>query len=203
MDADPEAARPFIEAAHPDHPSLIDRNHLVADLYNMVNVPQAVWIDEARRVVRPVETAGVGENFRQGLDRATGAMAADAVARNTAIRDVYLDALRDWVEQGTASRHVFDPDAARARLPLPSEDITGAHVQFRLAQALLRRDRADEAAGPIAEARRLHPASWNIWRQTAAKNQRGLATHDEFFARVDASAPGSYYPPVDMEGMPK
>ena len=25
--------------------SLIDADHLVADLYNMVNVPQAVWID--------------------------------------------------------------------------------------------------------------------------------------------------------------
>ena len=36
-----EAARPWIEAANPTYPCLIDRNHHVADLYNMVNVPQA------------------------------------------------------------------------------------------------------------------------------------------------------------------
>ena len=53
-----DAARPWIEAAKPDYPCLIDRDHHVADLYNMVNVPQAVWIDEEGRIVRPPENAG-------------------------------------------------------------------------------------------------------------------------------------------------
>ena len=48
-----EAARPWIEAAKPTYPCLIDRDHHVADLYNMINVPQAVWIDEGGRMVRP------------------------------------------------------------------------------------------------------------------------------------------------------
>lgn len=39
-----EAARPWIDAAKPTYPCLIDRDHHVADLYNMVNVPQATWI---------------------------------------------------------------------------------------------------------------------------------------------------------------
>lgn len=203
MDSDPEAPRPFIEAAAPAHVSVIDRDHAVAGLFNMVNVPQAVWIDETGRIVRPVETAGVGENFRQGLDRETGAMAAEAVARNQAMRNVYLDALRDWVEKGPESRHVLDAEAARARIPLPDARIEEAHINFRLAQALLRRGREAEAEAPVARARDLHPASWTIWRQTAAKNARGLATHAEFFARVDATAPGGFYKPVDMDGMPE
>ncbi len=51
--AGPEAARPFIERAKPSHPSLIDRRHTVADLYQFVNVPGAVWIDERGVIVGP------------------------------------------------------------------------------------------------------------------------------------------------------
>ena len=58
MDSRPDAPRQWIEAASPTYPCLIDRDHRLADLYNMVNVPQAVWIDEAGRVVRPAEAAG-------------------------------------------------------------------------------------------------------------------------------------------------
>ena len=54
MDARADAARPFIEAAAPSYVSLIDRDHHLADLYNMVNVPQGVWIDEAGRIVREI-----------------------------------------------------------------------------------------------------------------------------------------------------
>jgi hypothetical protein len=35
-----------------------DRDHRLAELYGMVNVPQAVWIDETGRIVRPTESAG-------------------------------------------------------------------------------------------------------------------------------------------------
>ncbi len=45
--------RPFIESAGATHPSLVDTEHRVADLYNMVNVPTVLWIDEAGRIVRP------------------------------------------------------------------------------------------------------------------------------------------------------
>ena len=55
---EPQAARPWIEAAQPTYPCLIDRTHHVAELYHMVNVPQATWIDETGRIVRPPENAG-------------------------------------------------------------------------------------------------------------------------------------------------
>ena len=34
VEKDAEDARPYIEAAKPTHPSLIDTEHLVPDLYN-------------------------------------------------------------------------------------------------------------------------------------------------------------------------
>ncbi len=45
LDRGPDDARPWIEAATPTHPSLIDTRHVLADLYNIVNVPTVVWIE--------------------------------------------------------------------------------------------------------------------------------------------------------------
>ena len=56
------AARPWVEAARPTYPCLIDERHLVAELYGMVNVNSAVWIDESGRIVRPTES--VSKNSR-------------------------------------------------------------------------------------------------------------------------------------------
>ena len=53
-----DAVRGPITKAKTTYTSLVDRDHLVSDLYNMVNVPQAVWIDEAGRIVRPTEVSG-------------------------------------------------------------------------------------------------------------------------------------------------
>ena len=44
------ATEPWIKAAKPTYPCLIDRRHLVAELYDMVNVPTAVWIDERGKI---------------------------------------------------------------------------------------------------------------------------------------------------------
>ena len=202
MDSRPDAARPFIEDAAPTYVSLIDRDHHLADLYNMVNVPQGVWIDEAGLIVRPPESAGAYEGFR-AMDRATGAMPEAAVNTTAAAKETYVAALRDWAANGSASRFAFDDATARAHLALPSEDIAQAHANFRLGQHVLRKGRAAEAESLFAEAVRLHPDSWNIWRQTATVNATGLAVGPEFWARVDALGQRRYYAPVDIEGMPQ
>ena len=103
-----DAARPWIEAARPDYPVLIDRTHLVAELYNMVNVPQAVWIDEDGRIVRPTENAGAFEGFR-AMDLATRKMPGRGCGESGEGQDDLRAAVRDWVEKGAASEHVFDP----------------------------------------------------------------------------------------------
>ena len=91
-----EAARPWIEAAKPAYPCLIDRDHHVADLYNMVNVPQAAWIDEEGRIVRPPENAGSSDAFRR-MDRVTKQMPADQVGERERTKSTYVAAMRDWV----------------------------------------------------------------------------------------------------------
>ena len=96
MDSRADAARPWIEAAGPNYLALIDHDHVLADLYNMVNVPQAVWIDEQGRIVRPAETAGSYEGFRW-RDRSTGKLPDEIAATTKAAKLRYVDAVRDWV----------------------------------------------------------------------------------------------------------
>ena len=65
LDRNVEDPRPYIERAHPTHPSLIDSEHRLADLYHIINVPTMVWIDEAGRVVRPNDSQFGTDTFVQ------------------------------------------------------------------------------------------------------------------------------------------
>jgi hypothetical protein len=192
---------PWIEAAAPSYPCLIDRDHHLADLYHMVNVPQAVWIDEHGTIVRPTESAGAYEGFRR-MDRVTREMPGDAARLTAETKATYLNAIRDWVRRGRASGHAFDAERARARAPRPTEDVARAHVAFRLGQHLIRHGQAEEGGRWLAEASRRHPDSWAMWRQRAGVTELGLAAQPDFWARVDALAERRYYAPIDMEGMP-
>src|SRR5262252_10592960 len=95
MDSREEDARPWIEVAHPTYLTLIDREHRLAELYGVVNVPQAIWIDEQGRIVRPAETAGVYEGLRK-MNRATREMPDEVTQTMTRARSTYLEAVRDW-----------------------------------------------------------------------------------------------------------
>ncbi len=201
MDSRENAARPWIEAVNPTYPALIDRDHRLADLYNMVNVPQAVWIDENGTIVRPTENAGAFEGFR-AMHLPTRTIPDDVAATVANAKATYVNAVRDWVERGAGSEHVCDREQALAHLPAVSDDVAAAHAHFRLGQYLLRLGREDEASVFLQEASRLHPDSWNIWRQVAEPNEIGLAAGPEFWARVKALGEKHYYLPVDMKGMP-
>ena len=201
MDSNVEAARPWIEAAKPEYPALIDRDHHVSELYNMVNVPQCVWIDEDGRIVRPPEVAGTYEGFRK-MDRSTFTIPAEAAAVNARARETYYAALRDWIEKGAQSRFAYDPTAAREKIARPSQEVAQAHAWFRLGRALAQRGDKAGADAAFAKAKELHPDSWNMWRETLPKDARGLATGPAFWARLDALGDKRYYAKVDIEGMP-
>lgn len=192
---------PWIEAARPTYPTLIDRDHRLAELYGIVNVPQAVWIDEAGRIVRPAESAGAFEGFRR-MNRATREMPEDVARLTAQAKGTYLDAIRDWARNGARSAHAFGAEQARAHLPALSEDTATAQAMFRLGQFLLRQGEREEGERFIREASRLHPDSWCIWRQGAGVTELGLAAQPDFWTRVDALGARRYYAPVDMPGMP-
>lgn len=196
------AAREWIEKAHPTYPCLIDEQHVVARLYDMVNVPNAVWIDEQGQIVRATEPAGAGDGFRT-MDRTTFKMAPEAIEDGRRRREVYTDALRDWVQHGAASRHLLDAVEARRRLAGPSEEHALAATHFRLGVWLYEHGEADAAQRHFHEAQRLRPESWAYKRQAWALEQPGLAGGPPFWAAVEALGERRYYPEIAMEGMPR
>jgi len=192
-----DAARPWIEAAAPTFPCLIDHEHRVAELYNLVNVPQAVWIDETGRMVRPPESAGSTDGFNQ-RDKQTNALPEEVIARRARLKTEYFDAVRDWALKGATSRYVMRPDEVLKRLQVPDAGIAEAHARFRLGQLLMREGGEAEARTQLDEASRLHPDSWAIWRQHAERDARGFAAGPAFWARLDARADKAYYPPAEL-----
>ena len=146
-----DAVRGPITKAKTTYTSLIDSDHLVAELYNMVNVPQAVWIDESGKIVRPTEVSGAAISFNLMKMRKT--------------RQIYTDAIRDWVKKGEKSEHVFSDADARAHLPEFTEDIAWSHANFHLGRYLWEDGNRDEGAAFLQKAVELNPDSWNFFRQ--------------------------------------
>lgn len=189
-----EHARQWIEAAKSDYWQLIDTEHVLEDLYNLVNVPQAIWIDEQGRIVRPPENAGSTDHFRR-MDLKTRTMSPEDQAARLAAREAYLQAVRDWVRTG---KHALPPDTARLNLPKVTPQIAEARARFRLGVWLRAHGRAAEGDRQMAEASRLHPESWSLWRQAADLDEVGKASGPEFWARVQALGDRAYYPPPKL-----
>jgi hypothetical protein len=189
-------------AAAPTYPNLIDETHIVAELYNMNNVPMSVWIDERGHIVRPAEPAGASDGFRT-MDRATFKMAKEVADQGRIARKRYVDALRDWVAKGEASEFVLSPEEIRARIQPPSDHDAIATANFRLGQWLYTNGHADAARPYLVNARELSPECWHLLRQTLELEEVGKASGPDFFGAVDALGSRPYYPPVALKGARK
>jgi len=146
LDRSPEDARAWIEAARPTHPSLIDTRHVLADLYNLVNVPTILWIDARGRIARPNDVAFGTDTFRN----LTGLASARPLA-----------ALRAWVRGETAG---LAPEEVRRHLTLPSEQDQLARAEFALADWLARQGRLEAAERHFVRAGELAPHDFTIRR---------------------------------------
>jgi hypothetical protein len=189
-----EHARPWIEQAKSSYWQLIDADHRLSDLYNLVNVPQAVWIDEKGRIVRPPETAGSTDHFRR-MDLKTRTMSPEDQAERLAARQAYLDAVRAWVNTG---RYALPADDARAGLPKVTKEIAEAHARFRLGVWLRAHGDIVEGDRQMNTASGLHPDSWSMWRQAADLDEVGKASGPDFWKRVQALGDRPYYPPPKL-----
>ena len=173
LDVDADAARPFIEQASPEHPSLIDQAHVVDELFGIVNVPNGVWIDEEGTIVRPAEPAHPGRNpvnesFRNiDLDTVPPDI-RDVLVEARKIRtepELYLEMLLDWVEHGSESRYALTPDEVMRRAQPRSTAEATAAAEFELGQHLHRAGDHEAAIPHWREAHRLQPDNWTYKRQ--------------------------------------
>lgn len=167
-----DGCRPFIEAASPAHPSLIDNHHVLASTFGVINIPSSIWIDEQGMIVRPAEAApsppaadapppgemppGMPDRFVQMFTEAS---------KLTADPDAYHAALKDWVANGAESPFALSPDEVVARSQPRDEASSRGHAHFELASALEIGGHHAQAIEHFREAHRLVPDSWTFRRQ--------------------------------------
>ena len=181
-------AGPWITAAKPTYTALIDERHEVSKLYNMVNVPTGVWIDERGKIVRPNEVAFVDDRFKtfSGLDS-----------------EPYLTALKDWVDKGSKSVYAMNEEKLRDKLTAGNPDFAMAAAEFGLGQYLYKAGRLQQAIPHFKEAQRLNPKDWNYKRQAYALS--GEKDYGTTFREEVEKIGGSkvYYPTPDLPAYKK
>lgn len=163
------AAGPWIAKAAPTHPSLIDQAHVTDELFGFVNVPNAVWIDEAGVIVRPSHAAHVQVSplrtmeVPEGLGRLGEVLTEVKKIRTDPL--AYVDAIRDWVAHGSASRFALAPEQViEGSQPRSTDDATAA-AAFDLGQHLWRSGHQDAAVPWFRMAHELAPSNWTYKRQ--------------------------------------
>ena len=202
-----DAAGPWIDAARPEHPSLVDAAHVLDAALGIINVPMAVWIDEDGMLVRPAEVAfppRVGFRDMPIPEEAPPRMKEMlAEARKIQLEpEKYMAALRDWVANGKRSRFALAPDeVVRRSAPRPLE-ASRAAASFELAQDLQRRGLFADAVPFFREAHRLQPENWTYKRQawSLVDPMQGPTEHFEgdWLSEIRKVGAENYYPKLDM-----
>ena len=146
LDTDPNRVLPWVEAAQPSHPSLVDTRFRLAELYNIVNVPTTIWIDEDGRIARPNDTGFVTDTF-------------------TSIHDIrsepVIRAIREWVH---VQRPGMTEAEVRAWQQLPDATHQLARAEFALATWLARNGHQGAAERHFLRAGELAPHDFTIRR---------------------------------------
>ena len=144
LDDDPEVVRPFTEGI--TIPVLIDRQHVLSEVFAVSNVPTAVWIDEEGRIARP-----------NGLVFGT-----DTFAEFTGVDSgPTLAAIRRWVRDGEVP---MDPAQAAGAVADLTDDEVDARLYFRVGAEARRQGNDAAAERNLRRAGELAPMDFSVRR---------------------------------------
>jgi len=177
-----EAAGPIFDDANVTYTSVIDVNHHISALYNLVNVPSGIWIDEAGKIVRINEGTYAKVHFG-------GAWGTDD----------YVPIVRDWVAKGADSEYVWDQEKVRASIIQRTPEAEQAQPAFRLGTYYFTDGNDEKAEQYWTMAQTLDPTSWNYLRQDL-QYEDGGSSGPEWRARREKieAAGGAYYAPLEI-----
>jgi len=200
-----EAAGQWIDAANPQHPSLIDAEHRLDELLGITNVPMGVWIDEDGMIVRPPEVAHPGTSVLRDMLREHGVpedappILLETLAEAGKIRvqpERYAEALRHWDE------HALSPEEVVERSRPRGPELSQAAAHFELGQHLYRAGHLEDAREHFRAAHRLDPANWTYKRQawSIEDPMQGPTEHydGDWLSDVRAAGAETYYPLPDV-----
>ncbi len=171
----------MIEAASPEHPSLLDPTHRMDALFGVVNIPNVIWVDEQGTIVRPPEPGWPSERMELprdmmgaipelGSSPTAPAPPEDGpgqwdVLGSGQVRAAYPDAIRDWVAKGAESEFALRPSEVVFRSHPRSADVSAAAAHFELANRLWTEGDRERAIEHFNDCHRLQPDNWTYKRQ--------------------------------------
>jgi peroxiredoxin len=181
------AAGPIFDAAKVTYTSVVDVNHTVTALFDLVNVPAAVWIDESGHIVRRDDGAYPEQRTYFGVEVGVPG---------------YVDALRDWVAKGEQSPFVLRPEQLAGQLATRGPDVERAKANFRLGTYFYQRGDGERATQYWEVAQSLDPDNWNYRRQEWT-DSRFEARYKMLGRALGRALLGrSYYEPIALEPKP-
>ena len=149
---------------------MIDSEHLVAELYHVVNVPTLIWIDEDGRVCRPNDAQFGTDTFTQFHHKRSGP---------------YLEMIRAWVRTGEGA---LGSEQVRGLQLRPTAESQLARVERSVAWHLAQRGRQRAAEAHFQRAEELAPGDWTIRR--GSMPIRGMNPFGpEFFRLAEEGTP--------------
>ena len=161
---------------------MIDETHKISSLYNLVNVPSGVWVDEEGRIVR-INEGTYAEVHRIGTFEFG--------------RDDYAPAVRDWVARGADSAYVWSAETVREKIRRRTPDEALAEPTFKLGAYFFARDDETRARRYWKEAERLFPDSWNYHRQDWSFTADG-SSGEQYREKRSGLGDTPYYAPLDL-----
>lgn len=171
------AAGTWYDRAKVTYISLVDPQHTVSTLFNLVNVPSAVWIDEDG-FVRRIDEGAYATVHQMGTFEFG--------------REDYAPMVRAWVEQGD---HVKPPQEFAKQLAARTPDVALAEPTFKLGVYFFRTGDEEKANRYWEQAQRLNPDSWNYHRQDWSFTPTEAGAN--WLLKVQSLGDKPYYRPIE------
>ena len=156
----------------------MDEAHKLSSLYQLVNVPTAVWIDEAGYVRR----------IDEGSYAATYDLGGFVIGRED-----YAPMVIDWVENGEESAYL--QPVGTLSIAERSSDEALAEATFKLGIYFHQQGNQGKANQYWEAAQALNPASWNYARQDWSFTPE--VANDNWGRKFQGLEGKPYYMPID------
>jgi len=177
------AAGKIFDDAHVTYTAIIDTDHTISTLFNLVNVPSGIWIDEEGKIVRINEGTYAKKHKLGTLEFGS---------------DLYPGAIKDWIAKGAKSEFVWTAEEVKQNLIPRTADAEKADPTFKLGVYFHQNGDEERANKYWQEAQRLNPDSWNYHRQDWSFTPREANVN--FFRKVQTLGDKPYYAPMKLPG---
>jgi hypothetical protein len=156
----------------------VDTAHTISALYNLVNVPSAVWIDELGRVRRIDEGTYATKHNLGGFEFG---------------REDYAPMVANWAYNGEQSPYLRAP--GELEIAAKTAEQAKAEPAFKLGLHFKQAGDANKAQRYLALAQTLNPDSWNYHRQDWAYTPEEAGRNWQ--EKVQTLEGKPYYKPID------